>query len=136
MLIFRLLYSWQILPLYVLFVSGSTAFIFIHYIHSSTTSIFRRLYSLNSCSDILYAISMGIWSLCRNDERAGASARRLIQMSHFITTGVIKPAGLLSLFQKKQKKIFLSETCSCRRCKYISTLLWIVKTCFFRNFTY
>ena len=42
---------------------------------------------------------------------AGATTRYLIQMSHFITTGVIKQAELLSLFQKKQENIFLSKTC-------------------------
>ena len=43
--IFILLYSWQILPLYFhRSVSGST-FYFVCYIHSSTTYIFRTLYS-------------------------------------------------------------------------------------------
>ena len=43
--------------------------------------------------------------------RMGASTRHLIQMSHFITTGVMKQAKLLSLFQKKQESIFLSKAC-------------------------
>ena len=36
---------------------------FVCYIHSSTTYIVRTLYSLESCSYILYTISMAIWSL-------------------------------------------------------------------------
>ena len=35
----------------------------------------------------------------------------LIQMSHFITVGVITQAELLGLFQKKQESIFLSKNC-------------------------
>ena len=37
---------------------------------------------------------------------AGAATRHLIQMRHFITSGVIKPAELLSLFQNKQENTF------------------------------
>ena len=38
--------------------------------------------------------------------REGAATRHLIQMRHFITTGLIKQAESLSLFQKKQESIF------------------------------
>ena len=64
--IFRLLYSCQILPLYFrpLFLAVLPLH-FVRYIHSSTTYIFRTLYSLESCSYILYAVSMAIWRLCR-----------------------------------------------------------------------
>ena len=63
---FRLLYSCQILPLYFrpLFLAVLPLY-FVRYIHSSTTYIFRTLYSLESCSYILYAVSMATWRLCR-----------------------------------------------------------------------
>ena len=53
------------------------------------------------------SIQSKIW----NDKSSGASTRHLIQMSHFITKGVIKLAELLSLFEKNKKNIFLSKTC-------------------------
>ena len=64
--IFHLLYSCQIMPLYFrsLFLAVLPLY-FVRYIHSSTTYIFRTLYSLESCSYILYALSMAIWRLCR-----------------------------------------------------------------------
>ena len=64
--IFRLLYSCQIMPLYFrsLFLAVLPLY-FVRYIHSSTTYIFRTLYSLESCCYILYAVSMAIWRLRR-----------------------------------------------------------------------
>ena len=38
---------------------------------------------------------------------AGAATRHLIQMRHFISTGVIKATELLTLFQKKQENEFV-----------------------------
>ena len=48
------------------------------------------------------SIQSKIW----NDKSVGASTRHLIQMSHFITKGVIKLAELLSLFEKNKKIFF------------------------------
>ena len=43
--------------------------------------------------------------------RAEGATNYFIQMSHFITSGVMKQVELLSLFQKKQEKDFLRKTC-------------------------
>ena len=43
--------------------------------------------------------------------RAEGATNYFIQMSHFITSGVMKQVELLSLFQKKQEKDFLGKTC-------------------------
>ena len=103
--IFRLLYSWQILPLYIhRFVSGSK----VCYIHSSTTYIVRTLYSLESCFYILYTISMAIWSLSLfADVPLRSPFRRDIGMAKLKYSG----AGVPKFLQKLCSGVIFHFSC-------------------------